>query len=202
MIDKKLRKTIGSRTRARRKELDLTQDYLAEKLDVNKSTIQRYESGSIDNTKRLIVEGLANALHVSPEYLRGETDKYDSEIIDKRQLQIRDAIDRVLDSIPLGISTDDNEFAEDMLLLMLLEYESFTKSFTYACQNYMAVTDNEEDIAKTVGFASGSEYNNVQFLSNIMQTVNTFYELSELLRNYGKDPERALVRINALIKDY
>ena len=45
MFDKELRKTIGTRVKTRRKELKLTQDYLADKLDVNKSTIQRYESG-------------------------------------------------------------------------------------------------------------------------------------------------------------
>ena len=43
MNDIELRKTIGSRAKARRKELGLTMDYLAEKLDVNKSTIMRYE---------------------------------------------------------------------------------------------------------------------------------------------------------------
>ena len=62
MNDTELRRTIGSRAKARRKELGLTMDYLAEKLDVNKSTIMRYEKGSIDNTKRLVIEGLANAI--------------------------------------------------------------------------------------------------------------------------------------------
>ena len=45
MNDIELRKTIGSRAKARRKELGLTMDYLAEKLDVNKSTIMRYSKG-------------------------------------------------------------------------------------------------------------------------------------------------------------
>lgn len=51
MVDKKLRKTIGERAKSRRKELGLTMDYVAERMDVNKSTIQRYESGTIDNSK-------------------------------------------------------------------------------------------------------------------------------------------------------
>ena len=97
MDEKKLRQTIGSRTRARRKELKLTQGYLAEKMDVNKSTIQRYEKGTIDNTKKLIVEGLASALYVTPEYLRGETDTYESGIQNKRPLEILDAGDWVAD---------------------------------------------------------------------------------------------------------
>ena len=107
MDEKKLRQTIGSRTRARRKELKLTQGYLAEKMDVNKSTIQRYEKGTIDNTKKLIVEGLASALYVTPEYLRGETDTYESVIQNKRTLEILDAMEEVRKRIPLGISMRD-----------------------------------------------------------------------------------------------
>ena len=95
MNDTELRRTIGSRAKARRKELGLTMDYLAEKLDVNKSTIMRYEKGTIDNTKRLVIEGLANALHVTPEYLRGETDEYNTEITDKRSLLIRDLMEKI-----------------------------------------------------------------------------------------------------------
>lgn len=65
MKDKDLRKMIGSRIKQRRTELNLHQKYIAEKMDVNTSTIQRYEAGTIDNTKKLILEGLADALHVS-----------------------------------------------------------------------------------------------------------------------------------------
>ena len=73
MKDKELRVIIGSRIKQRRKELNLHQKYIAEKMDVNTSTIQRYEAGTIDNTKKLILEGLADALHVSVEWLKGET---------------------------------------------------------------------------------------------------------------------------------
>ena len=54
MKDKELRKLIGSRAKQRRTELNLTQPYIAEKMGVTASTIQRYEAGTIDNTKRLI----------------------------------------------------------------------------------------------------------------------------------------------------
>ena len=76
MKDKELRKLIGSRAKQRRLELGLGQQYVAEKMDVNKSTIQRYEAGSIDNTKKLVLEGLANPLHVSVEWLKGEPEEY------------------------------------------------------------------------------------------------------------------------------
>ena len=71
MKDKKLRKLIGSRAKQRRLELNLTQPYVAEKMGVTASTILRYENGSIDNTKKMVLEGLSEALHVSIEWLRG-----------------------------------------------------------------------------------------------------------------------------------
>ena len=59
MKDKELRKLIGSRVKQRRLELNLTQPYVAEKMGVTASTILRYENGSIDNTKKMVLEGLS-----------------------------------------------------------------------------------------------------------------------------------------------
>ena len=58
MKDKELRKLIGSRAKQRRQELGLKQPYVAEKMGVTASTIQRYEAGTIDNTKKLVLDGL------------------------------------------------------------------------------------------------------------------------------------------------
>ena len=70
MKDKELRKLIGSRAKQRRLELGLKQPYVAEKMGVTASTIQRYEAGTIDNTKKLVLDGLSEALHVSVKWLR------------------------------------------------------------------------------------------------------------------------------------
>ena len=51
-------------------------------MGVTASTIQRYEAGTIDNTKKMTLEGLADALHVSVEWLKGETDEYETDITD------------------------------------------------------------------------------------------------------------------------
>ena len=58
MIFLPIRRTgkIGQRVKLRRKEFGLTLQYVAERMDVSASTILRYENGSIDNTKKLIVE--------------------------------------------------------------------------------------------------------------------------------------------------
>ena len=168
MKDKELRKLIGSRAKQRRTELNLTQPYIAEKMGVTASTIQRYEAGTIDNTKKMVLEGLSEALHVSVEWLRGETDEYETNITDKRELQIRDAMTDILKQLPLDLTKTEDAFSKDLLLLMLKQYELFLDSFQYACKNYKGNT-KEADIAKTLGFESNDEYNDIMFLREITQ---------------------------------
>jgi len=122
MKDKELRKLIGSRIKQRRLELNLTQPYVAEKMGVTASTILRYENGSIDNTKKMVLEGLSEALHVSVEWLKGETDEYETDITDKRELQIRDAMGDILEQLPLALTKEEDAFSKDLLLLMLKQY--------------------------------------------------------------------------------
>ena len=130
MKDKELRKLIGSRAKQRRLELNLTQPYVADKMGVTASTILRYENGSIDNTKKMVLEGLSEALHVSVEWLKGETDELQTDITDKRELQIRDAMEAILSKIPTGLTKDEDAFSKDFLLLMLQEYNSFLDYFS------------------------------------------------------------------------
>ena len=100
MKDKELRRVIGVRAKQRRLELGVNQPYVAEKMGVTASTIQRYEAGTIDNTKKLVLDGLADALHVSVEWLKGETEKYESDITDKKEMLIRDAMSSILSKLP------------------------------------------------------------------------------------------------------
>ncbi len=81
----------------------------------------------------MVLEGLSEALHVSIEWLRGETDEYETDITDKKELQIRDAMGDILKQLPLSKKEDatllsknfnlgiipDYFFQNDLLLLML-----------------------------------------------------------------------------------
>lgn len=199
MNDKELRKTIGSRAKARRIALNLSQQYVAEQMDVNKSTIQRYENGKIDNTKRLIVEGLANVLHVSVEWLRGETEECQSEVTDNKEIMIQDTMKRILSSFPLDTGKEEDAFSKNLLLLLLREYESFNQSFLYALDKY---SKGNEQVAETAGFTSGEEFNEVMFMREITHSINTFNEISDILRMYSRSPEQAKQRIANLLGEF
>ena len=200
MKDKELRKLIGSRAKQCRTELNLTQPYIAEKMGVTASTIQRYEAGTIDNTKKMVLEGLSEALHVSVEWLRGETDEYETDITDKRELQIRDAMTDILKQLPLDLTKTEDAFSKDLLLLMLKQYELFLDSFQFACKNYKGNT-KEADIAKVMGFESNDEYNEIMFLREITHTVNALNDMADIVRLYSKKPETAEQRLANLLSE-
>jgi len=199
MNDKELRKLIGSRAKQRRKELGLKQPYVAEKMGVNTSTVQRYEAGTIDNTKKLVLEGLAEALHVTVEWLKGETDSYETDITDNKELLIRDSMERILEKLPYDLTNEEDAFSKDLLLLMLKQYESFVDSFEMACKSYKD-NDNEE-IAKVTQFASSKEYNEVMFLREVTPTVNTFTDMADIVRTYSKNSKVAATRLANLLSE-
>ncbi len=203
MHDKELCEQIGRRIRQRRQELSLGQQYLADKLDVNKSTIQRYESGTIDNSKKLILEGLSEALQVSPEWLRGEVNAYEPEVTDRRELQISDAMTEILQEIHRvhsDMQDDELYFSEDLLLLMLREYMSFVERFKEASEKYSKLTGSDE-VAVAAGFASEKELNETLFLRSIFHTTNTFRDISEIIRRYPKEPQAARAKLRQLLQE-
>lgn len=66
-------KEIGQRIKQRRIELKMTQAELGNKLKLNKSTIQRYETGIISSIKLPVLQAIAQQLDVSPDWLALKT---------------------------------------------------------------------------------------------------------------------------------
>ena len=66
--------TKGQRIRSRRKELNIGQTDLAEKISVSKQTLYKYEADIVTNIPSDKIEALANALDVSPGYIMGWED--------------------------------------------------------------------------------------------------------------------------------
>lgn len=65
---------IGDRIKQKRLENKMTLEDLGKRADVNKATIQRYESGKITNIPSDRIERISEALGVSPAYLMGWED--------------------------------------------------------------------------------------------------------------------------------
>lgn len=70
---------IGNRIEFRRKQLNLTLDDIASEIGVAKSTVQRYEKGTIEKIKLPVIEAIARVLDVDPAWICCKTDIMDSE---------------------------------------------------------------------------------------------------------------------------
>lgn len=201
MKNKELRKVIGERAKQRRVELGLNQPYVAEKMGVATSTIVRYEAGTIDNTKKLVLDGLSEALHVSTEWLKGETEEMNSDITDQRELLIRDHFTSILKELPYDdMENEEANFAKDFLIALLQEYEGFTESFSTACKRFKGNTSFNASLSKATGFESVQEYNEIMFLREITHTVNGLNDLSEIVRIYSKNPKLATSKLKNMLK--
>lgn len=62
---------IYERIKARRKELNLTADQVADALGVSRATIYRYESAEIKKLPTEVLEPLSKILRCSPAYIMG-----------------------------------------------------------------------------------------------------------------------------------
>lgn len=60
---------IGKRIKKARELRDLTQEQLGKELGLNKSTIQRYESGQILKIKLPVLHSISKALRVNPDWI-------------------------------------------------------------------------------------------------------------------------------------
>lgn len=67
--------TVGERIRDRRKQLGLSAEYIAERLDCSPATIYRYENGYIEKMPIDSILPIAKILMVSPAYLMGWEDE-------------------------------------------------------------------------------------------------------------------------------
>ena len=72
---------VATRMQQRREELGLTLDDIALEIGVARSTIQRYEKGTIEKLKLPVIEAIANVLQVDPAWLVGKSD--DPKIADE-----------------------------------------------------------------------------------------------------------------------
>lgn len=62
---------MGNRIKQRRLELKMSADSLAQMIGKDRSTVYRYEAGSIDKVGSDILVTLASALKTTPSYLMG-----------------------------------------------------------------------------------------------------------------------------------
>ena len=74
--------TFGQRIKALRLELNWTQDYVCQKLNISSGALSRYETGMYEPKSLDLVKDFASLFNVSTDYLLGKTDVKNYETTD------------------------------------------------------------------------------------------------------------------------
>ena len=102
---------VGKRIKERRKELNMSVEELAKRLNKNRTTVYRYEKGDIENLPIDILGPLSQALDTTPAYLMGWDDKPNKDTATVGELLKMMRINRNMSieeySREIGISADD-----------------------------------------------------------------------------------------------
>ena len=80
--------SIGNRIKERRKELKMTAETVAEKLNKHKATVYRYESDEIQNMPYDVLIPISKVLKTNPMYLMGLTENKEMTLDDLNNLKI------------------------------------------------------------------------------------------------------------------
>lgn len=99
-----------AKIKERRNDLNMSYQELANKTGLSKSTLQRYETGSIKNMPIDKLEIIANALDISPAYLMGwEDEKKETKstfnpnvITEKDEKKIKKDLKKFMDELKSG----------------------------------------------------------------------------------------------------
>ena len=83
---------IGKRIHDKRTELHITQEELGTAVGMNKSTVQRYETGQVKKIKLPVLEAIAKHLGVNPAWLAGKSDIIKAEATEQSLYEQYDSI--------------------------------------------------------------------------------------------------------------
>ncbi len=131
-------KQVGERIKERRTELNLTMPELGKRVGVNKSTIQRYEADGVDPKRTMIINGLAEALLTTPEWLTGLSDDKEYNTYTLCQRDIEEHIKKYLDTVS---STVKGEPHQQLLTTFLGKMIDLYTVMTYHFADAMAEVD-------------------------------------------------------------
>lgn len=137
-------KQVGERVKERRTELNLTMPELGKRIGVNKSTIQRYEADGVDPKRTMIINGLAEALLTTPEWLTGlsEDKEYDSRTLCEKDLE--EHIKKYIDIVSTVVNGEPHQQLLTTFLVKMIDlYSVLCYHFSDAMAEVDRVAEDE-----------------------------------------------------------
>ena len=137
-------KQVGERIKERRTELGLSMPELGKRIGVNKSTIQRYEADGVDPKRTMIINGLAETLLTTPEWLTGLSDDKEYSIYTVCQLDLEKHIKGYLDAVTSTVNGEPHQQLLTTFLGQIVDlYTILTKYWAVSMKKVDEVAEDE-----------------------------------------------------------
>ena len=137
-------KQVGERIKERRTELRLSMPELGKRIGVNKSTIQRYEADGVDPKRTMIINGLAEALLTTPEWLTGLSDEKEYSIYTVCQLDLEKHIKGYLEAVTNTVNGEPHQQLLTTFLGQIVDlYTILTKYWAVSMKKVDEVAEDE-----------------------------------------------------------
>ena len=137
-------KQVGERVKERRIELGLSMPELGKRIGVNKSTIQRYEADGVDPKRTMIINGLAEALLTTPEWLTGLSDEKEYSIYTVCQLDLEKHIKGYLEAVTNTVNGEPHQQLLTTFLGQIVDlYTILTKYWAVSMKKVDEVAEDE-----------------------------------------------------------
>ena len=137
-------KQVGERIKERRTELKLSMPELGKRIGVNKSTIQRYEADGVDPKRTMIINGLAEALFTTPEWLTGLSDDKEYSIYTVCQMDLEKHIKGYLEAVTNTVNGEPHQQLLTTFLGQIVDlYTILTKYWAVSMKKVDEVAEDE-----------------------------------------------------------
>ena len=124
---------IGQRIKKKREQHKLSLQYVADKLDVNRSSVMRWENGETSRIKLPMLERLAQILQTTPEYLMGYEDEEISDSTVRNVLPESACMIPVLDRLQIENGSLDWKY--------IIDYEIADTKYRHDCF-FLRISEN------------------------------------------------------------
>ena len=137
-------KQVGERIKERRTELKLSMPELGKRIGVNKSTIQRYEADGVDPKRTMIINGLAEALLTTSEWLTGLSDDKEYSIYTVCQMDLEKHIKGYLETVTSSVNGEPHQQLLTTFLGQIVDlYTILTKYWAVSMKKVYEVAEDE-----------------------------------------------------------
>jgi len=137
-------KQVGERIKERRTELKLSMPELGKRIGVNKSTIQRYEADGVDPKRTMIINGLAEGLLTTPEWLTGLSDDKEYSIYTVCQMDLEKHIKGYLKAVTNTVNGEPHQQLLTTFLGQIVDlYTILTKYWAVSMKKVDEVAEDE-----------------------------------------------------------